>query len=340
MDIMLTIQPWNNKDLALQRVKLLKKLNIKKVRVNLKTLYKDEHFNDLFLFVREVNKIDSSLEWYFDIGIPADTLRVIVQNSQYHFVINKNEKILFSFDEGDKYNEQSDYNHEKVVYIRKSKLSYSVDPVFVRDEYFLYGDGEVEFKICNVYDNGFEAKALNAGEIWDGKAIHIINPTPVQYESIDYVMKYIDGVTKLEKKYLICSFVEEAEQVFKVKEKTHMDVISKIETTKGILNLKEIASESNGIMLGRGDLFMDTRNLTQFWELQQVFLEFIENNLDISSIIATDIFESLTNNKIPTRSDITDFCYISMFSPGTICLSSSIFFSDNFEEIINTIQEK
>lgn len=333
MDIMLTIQPWNDRDLAFRRIQSFEKFNIRKVRVNLKTLYRNEHFEDLFSFIREVESNNKDLEWYFDIGIPNDTLRIVVPSSPYYIKVEKGDKIRIYF------NNKDNYDDSKRIYIRKPLDFCLVEELFYNEDHFIYGDGEIEFKICQVCNGYFEAIALNDGKIWDGKAIHIEKNVLVQYDSLKYLIHYIDTVGDRNKNYLICSFVENASQVISVKEKTKMKVISKIETVKGIDNIDELCNVSDGLMLGRGDLYLNIKDMRVFWNKQLVFLEFAKKNDNMYSIVATDILESMVKNKIPSRSDITDTLFITEYSPNVICLSSSVFYSHNFEEIIKTIKK-
>ncbi|WP_212974533.1 hypothetical protein [Bacillus sp. J14TS2] len=154
--------------MALKRIQSFKKFNVKKVRVNLKTLYREEHFEELFLFINEVNNLNTDIEWYFDIGIPGDTLRFVIPKPPYYIQIKSGQKVQINFDD------------EKDLYLRKPNLSIPNDKIFYEGLHLLYEDGEIEFeriqrlrlRCFQTSQNRTARFIYPAPEIYFAKAIH------------------------------------------------------------------------------------------------------------------------------------------------------------------------
>lgn len=329
---MITIHPWKGKRKALDIVKELKRLNVRKVRVNLKTSYRQEHLDEFFSFINEASDLNENIIWYFDVGIPGDTLRLVIPAKPYNFNITRGESVrIFT-------NNRDNYDNEKRMYLRKPCIPCDIATLFSEGESFLYGDGEIEFEIKNVGEGYFEAIALNSGTIWDGKAIYPQQKIITCYDSMLSIMQYIDTIKRKNENHLICSMVEHPEQLAPIREISRMMIISKIETECGIKQLDSIAKESDGIMLGRGDLLMGAHGYKHYWELQQLFMDYISKHQELNSIIATDLLDSFKDNRLPTRSDLTDLFYLLKYHPKVLCLSASAFYSNNLEHCIALIR--
>lgn len=84
----------------------------------------------------------------------------------------------------------------------------------------------------------------------------------------------------------------------------HMPLYSKIETQSGLDNLEEIAIVSDGIMVARGDLGVET----PFEQLpaQQKKIIKISKKYGIPVIVATEMLESMIKNPRPTRAEVSD----------------------------------
>jgi pyruvate kinase len=79
---------------------------------------------------------------------------------------------------------------------------------------------------------------------------------------------------------------------------------AKIETKEGFDNFTSILKNVDGIMLGRGDLAPEV-GLYNVPEIQSVLLKKMKNNKK-DFVIATQILGSMTQNPIPSRSELND----------------------------------
>lgn len=81
-------------------------------------------------------------------------------------------------------------------------------------------------------------------------------------------------------------------------------IIAKIENHEGLENIEEILKVSDGIMIARGDLGMELKPQQLF--VVQKYLTQKAHEFKKPVIVATQMLESMTTNKRPTRAEITD----------------------------------
>lgn len=157
---------------------------------------------------------------------------------------------------------------------------------------------------CKVIDGGVlgSKKHVNL----PGIRVNLPSITPKDREDILFAMER-------EMDFIALSFVREAKDVLELRElmqeanpvkaKT-MKVISKIEDQQGLNNLEEIIQVSDGIMVARGDLGVEI----ELAELPNVQRRIVRLCAEYGRrvIVATHLLESMIENPIPTRAEVTD----------------------------------
>ena len=109
--------------------------------------------------------------------------------------------------------------------------------------------------------------------------------------------------------FIALSFVREAEDVRELKallgkKAGKIKIIGKIEDQSGVANLDDILHEVDGIMVARGDLGVEI-NLAELPNVQrQIVRRCAEEGKRV--IVATHLLESMIENPIPTRAEVTD----------------------------------
>lgn len=109
--------------------------------------------------------------------------------------------------------------------------------------------------------------------------------------------------------FIALSFVREAADVRELRalmgdKANKIKIISKIEDQSGVTNLEEIIDESDGIMVARGDLGVEI-NVASLPNVQRKIVQrCAEKGKRV--IVATHLLESMIENPIPTRAEVTD----------------------------------
>lgn len=109
--------------------------------------------------------------------------------------------------------------------------------------------------------------------------------------------------------YIAQSFVRNKEDILALRDyldgfRQKAQVIAKIENREGINNIDDIIRVSDGIMIARGDMGISI----PIYEVPMVQKEIIAkcNRAGKFAITATQILESMTENRMPTRAEVSD----------------------------------
>jgi pyruvate kinase len=109
--------------------------------------------------------------------------------------------------------------------------------------------------------------------------------------------------------FIALSFVREAKDIFELKELMgdkagKIKIIAKIEDQQGVSNINEIIAAADGIMVARGDLGIEI-NVAELPNVQREIVRLCAEN-GKRVIVATHLLESMIENPIPTRAEVTD----------------------------------
>ncbi len=109
--------------------------------------------------------------------------------------------------------------------------------------------------------------------------------------------------------FIALSFVREVEDIRQLKKLMgskagKAKIIAKIEDQEGVRNLEDIIQESDGIMVARGDLGVEI-NLEDLPNVQRKIVRLCAE-YGKRVIVATHLLESMIQNPIPTRAEVTD----------------------------------
>jgi pyruvate kinase len=215
--------------------------------------------------------------------------------------------------------------------------------LFVKKNKIIYADdGTLAFKVLKIGRNKHvHVKALNSGTLKNGKGINI--------PGIDFGGKILN---QKDKKFILfakknkvdfigISFVESLKHVSKFKKaigKSYTPkIISKIESAKGLKNLKEIIEISDGIMIDRGDLSIETSDHSLAIRQKQIIN--MGKELCKPVIVATELLNNMILNKFPTRSEVSDIGNAIMDGASALMLSGETAVGDYSFESVETLRK-
>jgi len=200
------------------------------------------------------------------------------------------------------------------------RLPQTVKP---KDRLFL-NDGLIELEVERVEGTDVQCKVLVGGELRSRKGLNLPGIdlgmcafTDHDYECLKFAMQNgVDAVSQ--------SFVETGEDVAAVRkaasELGHDPfIIAKIERAGARNHMTEILETADGIMIARGDLGVEIP-IEQIAIAQKNIMR-LANIMGKPVITATQMLESMTSNRRPTRAEATDVA--NAILDGTDCVMLS-----------------
>jgi pyruvate kinase len=161
-------------------------------------------------------------------------------------------------------------------------------------------------KGINKQGGGLTAPALTAKDMEDIK-------TAMSFQA-DYVaVSFPKNATDMEMARQLCNV---AAQPYQYKP----GLIAKIERFEAIPHLEEILHASDGIMVARGDLAVEVGNAA-VPALQKRMIT-LARNMDKVVITATQMMESMINNPVPTRAEVSDVANAVLDGTDAVMLSA------------------
>ena len=177
----------------------------------------------------------------------------------------------------------------------------------------LIDDGAIELVVESETDTDIHCKVVVGGWLKERKGINLPNtPLPIasmtEKDEIDLVWAMSNNVD-----YIALSFVRRAEDCRVVKAKIkelntrkmgRALLVAKIEKAEAIENLDEIIAETDGVMVARGDLGVET-SVEHVPVYQKRIIEKAVAN-DKFVITATQMLQSMIDSPHPTRAEASD----------------------------------
>lgn len=209
---------------------------------------------------------------------------------------------------------------EKEVSISYGRLPQDVRP----GDTLLLSDGALELKVEKTGKKDIECKVIVGGPLSSFKGVNlptgsIKTPNLTDKDKSDLVFGIENEVD-----YVALSFVRNAEDVrmarrFMKKKKCSIPVIAKIEKHEALVNIDEIISEVDGVMIARGDLGVETP-LEKVPHVQKVLIR-KTNQAGKPVITATQMLRSMVENPRPTRAEVADVANAILDGTDAVMLS-------------------
>lgn len=273
--------------------KLIKN-NVKYYRFNMRK-FDEKNIVDLYADLKILQQ-NADIKVMLDLPYPGNKLKIKTFHNE-EIRIKKNQILTIEY---------SDIEPAKENYLCINKQGFS-DNLIVGDLLF-YADGEGAFEVIKrKYTCSICVKALNDFSLYPYKSI-FTKKIFKEYRIPNYLK---DIIKEILPESIALSFVEKPEDIqwiydcFLEKNKCPQ-IISKIETNNGVKNIEKILTETDGIMIARGDLGLSIKPEELYCVQQYITRKAQQYGKTV--MIATDILKSLVSLYLPSRADIID-CY-------------------------------
>ncbi|MCC6148407.1 MAG: pyruvate kinase [Anaerolineaceae bacterium] len=178
--------------------------------------------------------------------------------------------------------------------------------------HILMDDGKIEVVVTEVAENSLRARVLVGGVLKSFKGVNLPGtdlkiPSLTSKDLNDLRFGLEIGVDMI-----AVSFVRKAQDILQVRkniQQTHphmstIPIIAKLEKPEAIKNLDEIIEVSDGVMIARGDLAVET-SPESVPVLQKQIIKAANHSIK-TVITATQMLESMITNPRPTRAEASD----------------------------------
>ncbi len=192
----------------------------------------------------------------------------------------------------------------------KATVTYSALPGEVKPEdRILLADGTIELKVLESDGKNIRCQVIVGGILTSHKGMNFPTRTPLasaftEKDHKDLLFGIQHGVDLVSLSYI--QRADDIEGVKRILEKESADipVIAKIERKEALENIDEIISASDGVMVARGDLGLETP-IEKIPNVQKKLIR--KTNASGKPVItATQMLRSMVDHTQPTRAEVTD----------------------------------
>jgi len=210
----------------------------------------------------------------------------------------------------------------------------------------LIEDGLKKLKVIKKEKEWLEAEVLNGGIIKNHKGVNIPDAnfhfgavTEKDEQDLKFAMER-------EVDFVALSFVSNGKEIEETREKMKKilgrddnlpQIISKIERKEAMNNIKEIIKSSDVIMVARGDLGIEMNESKVVIYQKEIIAKCLRANRPV--IVATQMLESMINNPIPTRAEVSDVSNAVIDHTDAVMLSGESANGQYPEETVKTMKE-
>jgi pyruvate kinase len=181
--------------------------------------------------------------------------------------------------------------------------------------------GDMELTVTSVEETSFTAEVVTGGMLFSRKGVNVpetrlLSTGPTEKDMRDVEFALSEGV-----EYVAASFLQSGDDLKKLKEVVagRAKIVSKIENAQALKNIDSIVTESDSIMVARGDLGI---------EIPMEKVPFVQKNLirhahwhGKGAIVATQMLMSMVQSSKPTRAEVSDIANAVLDGADALMLS-------------------
>ncbi|MDP3729456.1 MAG: pyruvate kinase [bacterium] len=200
------------------------------------------------------------------------------------------------------------------------------------------GDGAIKLVVTGRLDNGVKARILAGGLLLSRMGFAVEGLGIQKFSLLPKTKKDVRVMSRAGVDAFAVSFVQTAHDMEMIRQLLPKEnqpmLIAKIETHASVHNAEAILDVSDGLMIARGDLGFSI----PMAELPFVQKELIALALKKAKpvITATQMLESMINNHLPTRAEVTDVSNAILDGTDAVMFSAETAIGKFPEEVVRT----
>jgi len=227
--------------------------------------------------------------------------------------VKEGEKVIITPDETKNSGEYIPVSYSRIAHDLGNKKTILVD------------DGRIELQVKKVVKDEIHCTVINNGIIGSRKGINIpgariMLPAISEKDRKDILFGIENNVD-----FIAASFVRNQDDILAIRRLLDDNdggdilIIAKIENEEGVENLDSILALTDGVMVARGDLSVET----SYEKVPLIQKQIITKSLALNkpAIIATQMLESMIESPRATRAEISDVANAIYDSASTVMLS-------------------
>jgi len=173
----------------------------------------------------------------------------------------------------------------------------------------LLNDGILVMDVREIRGAEIHCTVVHGGELSNSKGINRFGGGLSAKALTDKDKVDIITAVKLNADYIAISFPRSAEDVEECRRLVrkaggHAGIIAKIERAESVVNLKEILEAADAVMVARGDLGVEIGDAAVPPVQARILRQAPKYHCPV--IVATQMMESMINNPVPTRAEVSD----------------------------------
>ena len=208
-------------------------------------------------------------------------------------------------------------------------------------------DGTINLEVVEIDGTTIVTKVIAGGKLSSRKGVNVPGcDTGLPFMS-EKDRRDIEFAIDQDFDFIALSFVRNKEDIqivkdmLKAKNREDIKIISKIENVEAVENIDEIIEASDSIMIARGDLGIELP-VRQVPRIQkQLIKKCYETAKPV--IVATQMLESMSDNPMPTRAEVSDVANAIYDGTSVVMLSGETaagkYPQESLEMMINVIEE-
>ncbi len=206
----------------------------------------------------------------------------------------------------------------------------------------LLGDGRVTLRVSEVKGTCVEAIAKDSGRLRSRSRVNIpgINLDLGVVTQRD--QQYLEESVNAGVDFFALSFVQAHSNVTVLRGMieglgSEAQVVAKIETRSGLDNISSIARVSDWIMVARGDLGVELKLHEVAMAQKHIIRE--SHRFGVPTIVATQMLESMVQNPVPTRAEVSDITNAIIDNADVLMLSEETAIGKYPGEAVSTLKD-